>query len=153
VSKIILIGCGKTKRQERSAAAELYTGSLFRARLAYAQASGCPWWIISAKYGLVDPFQLIGPYDLTIADLPILERAVWGLDVVHAIIDRLPDSIQTAQDLRKVTVEIHAGADYADLLAGMVVVAGMTEARPMRGMSQGAQMAAYKSHRITKASK
>lgn len=78
----VIVGCGKTKRREWELAfdsgghfrwipkshplIELYTGNLFRARLAFAQAIGGPHWIISAFHGCRRPTYRSGWYERTI---------------------------------------------------------------------------------------
>lgn len=143
MSKIILIGCGKQKARARSIARELYTGSMFSARLRHAEQSGCPWWIVSAKHGLVLPDELLNPYDLTISDLSVLDKSAWPLNVVASLIDHLPESIQDARQLRAVLVELHLGADYAEPLIAVIQATGMSHSWPMRGLSQGEQMKTY----------
>jgi hypothetical protein len=69
VVKLIIVGCGKEKRQHECAAKDLYTGQLFRFSRTYAETFGDGWLIASAKYGLVPPSRLIEPYDRTIDQL------------------------------------------------------------------------------------
>ncbi len=45
---VLMLGCVKTKRTTPSPARDLYTGSLFTRRRGYAEASGCPWYVLSA---------------------------------------------------------------------------------------------------------
>ena len=64
----VLIGCVRTKRTVPAPAAELFAGPLFEGRRRYAVAGGLPWYVLSAKYGLLAPGDVIGPYDLYLAD-------------------------------------------------------------------------------------
>jgi hypothetical protein len=52
---VILLGCVKSKLDNRAKARDLYCSPLWRGRRAYAEASGLPWLILSAKHGLVEP--------------------------------------------------------------------------------------------------
>ena len=139
MSRIVLIGCGKQKREGVHAARDLYTGPLFTDRLAYAEATGLPWWIISAGCGLLDPDQAVPSYDVTIADLPAVDRAAWALTVAKALLDELPDDAR----LREVVVELHAGADYAELLRDVFIAVGLNVAWPVQGLGIGEQRAFY----------
>jgi hypothetical protein len=69
---------------------------------AYAEASGRPWLIVSAKYGLVVPSARIAPYDVTLAEMPAGERAAWGENTADAL-QRHYGSVSG------MTFEIHAG--------------------------------------------
>ena len=54
---IILVGCVKKKLGSDRVipAKDLYISRLYECRRAYAERYGCPWYILSAKYGLLDP--------------------------------------------------------------------------------------------------
>ena len=88
---LILIGCGKEKADSRKSlpARELYTGGLFRQRLAYAEsvAHETEINILSAKCGLVGLRQHVKPYDLTLDDASPIALAEWAAEVVHSIFE------------------------------------------------------------------
>lgn len=140
MSRILLVGCGKSKRAERAAARDLYTGPLFADRRAYAEATGDPWWVLSARHGIVDPDRELRPYDETMEGKPPVDRAAWAVGVVLQLLTELPDDV----DLRAVIVEIHAGEAYADQLADVLVAAGLSVDRPVRGLGIGEQRAWYR---------
>jgi hypothetical protein len=52
---VILIGCVRTKKAAASPASELFASPLFEGRRRYAVGSGRPWYILSAKFGLLAP--------------------------------------------------------------------------------------------------
>ena len=52
---VILIGCVRTKKAVASAASELFASPLFEWRRHHAAGSGRPWYIMSAKFGLLAP--------------------------------------------------------------------------------------------------
>ena len=63
------------KRSQPCPARDLYDdSSLWRGRRAYAERSGAPWCILSAKYGLLAPEVRINPYDLALKHLKRGER-------------------------------------------------------------------------------
>jgi len=65
LDRIVIVGCGAAKRDGPCAAADLYTGSLFRAgrRAAEALAPG-RWLILSARFGLLAPQVPVRRYEL-----------------------------------------------------------------------------------------
>jgi hypothetical protein len=67
-ANVVLVGCVRTKRAVASAASELFASPLFDGRRRYAVATGLPWYILSAKFGLLAPYDVIGPYDMYLAD-------------------------------------------------------------------------------------
>jgi len=75
---VILIGCTKEKLSHAAPARDLYTGRVFRASVAYAEAKGEPWAVLSALHGVVLPDAVIEPYDVTLADRPRAERLSWA---------------------------------------------------------------------------
>ena len=77
---ILLVGCvkGKLEWASRVAARKLYASPLWRSRRAYAEQAGRPWFILSAKYGLLHPEERIAWYDLDLSGLPAAERRTWS---------------------------------------------------------------------------
>ena len=49
------------------AAKDAYTKPVFRTWRSYAEQSGCPWFILSTKYGLITPDQPIQKYNVPIS--------------------------------------------------------------------------------------
>lgn len=145
MSRFILIGCGKSKKPGRHAAADLYTGNLFAARRRYAELAEAredspPWWIVSAEYGLLSPSTEIAGYDLTIRDLDPLDRAAWGLAVVAGILSELDDGTTP----RGVVLELHLGADYVEPIRDVAIAVGLKVDWPVQGMGIGEQLFWYK---------
>ncbi len=68
-SMIGLVACCKTKLAEPARAEELYCSPLFCKARAYCLARYRRWFILSAKYGLVDPGHVISPYNCTLLEL------------------------------------------------------------------------------------
>lgn len=100
MNRITLIQCTDSKLSddpdELFRAKELYTESrYFRKMRAWAEARGNPWYILSAKYGLLAPNEIITPYN---------ERGI-----------SKSQAIEVALHLRGIGVEcvdITAGRDY-----------------------------------------
>ena len=104
--RVGLVGCVKSKRSWAAPARELYRSPLFRGRLAWVERSCDRWFVLSAKHGLVEPDQVLDPYDLTLADLSRASRRTWSSQVVRAL-------EQALGDLSGVAMELHAGMTYS----------------------------------------
>jgi len=71
MKKLMIVQCGKQKKWNRYPdlgalrAAQAYTSSYFQKNLAYAKRFGDRWMILSAKYGFLDPDDLIENYNVT----------------------------------------------------------------------------------------
>lgn len=70
---VIIIPCTQEKIWDSQpmlgpvAAKDAYTKPVFRAWRSYAEQSGCPWFILSTKYGLIRPDHLIEKYNIPIS--------------------------------------------------------------------------------------
>ena len=141
-STVILVGCTKTKRAERSAARDLYDPSdLFRRRRSYAEATGLPWGILSAGCAVLDPDQLVDPYDMTIAQRRLVDPRGWAIGSIQGAF-RLAGLDPRTDDLR---LEVHAGIDYVRTLAlGLPAFdVSIDIAHPVAGMQIGQQKQHY----------
>lgn len=67
MNRIGLVSCASTKLSHPSPARDLYTSPLFRKACAYAELTCKSWYILSAKHGLLNPEQVIEPYDLKLS--------------------------------------------------------------------------------------
>ena len=86
--RIALVSCVKRKLTVPAAARELYISPLFRGLRDYAEVSTDAWYILSAKYGLLSPDDVIDPYELTLNRMPKAEREAWARRVEHQIAGR-----------------------------------------------------------------
>jgi hypothetical protein len=105
--RVLLLGCVKGKGAGPAPTRELDTSDLFRKRRPYADASGSPWFVLSALHGLVHPDDVLEPYDLALANQLVAYRARWGRHVVEQMERHLGP-------LRGTTFEVHAGAAYVE---------------------------------------
>jgi hypothetical protein len=55
------------------AAKEAYTKPAFLAWRAYAEQAGCPWFILSTKYGLIRPDQPIENYNVPVSRAAVID--------------------------------------------------------------------------------
>lgn len=70
-NKLVIIPCGKKKIWDDGIttgpvrAKDAYTGTMFKLGVLYARACDADWIILSAKYGLIRPYDEIENYDVT----------------------------------------------------------------------------------------
>ena len=128
---LLLVSCVKTKLAVPAAAKDLYISASFEKQRKYAEACGVPWFILSAKYGLVAPKERIEPHELYLPATSASYRASWGIRTV----DRLAE---LAGALQGITVEIARGPSIPRCGCGSAEVAGRRRCRPPRRAAQRA---------------
>lgn len=134
---LYLVSCVSKKSCDRSHAKDLYRSEWFKKARKFVERSGAPWYILSAKYGLLDPDELVTPYEQTLNKMPINERKLWATGVL----DRLLPMLTTQQ-----TVIVFAGVRYREfLMPSLRRVVGEVRA-PMEGMRIGEQLAWLSKH-------
>ena len=138
---LILVGCVKRKHHRAGPAKDIYTSTLWRYRRAYAESHGRPWYILSAKHGILTPGTWIKRYDLSLADLSASERREWSLRVLDELAAEVP-----ALDGK--TIEVHAGKLYVEYgLEKGLREAGAVIRRPLAHVvGQGRQYVWYREH-------
>jgi hypothetical protein len=123
-----LVACAGQKLQHPAPARELYVSQLFRKASAYAEASCDRWYILSAKHGLLDPDDVLEPYDLrlgTPAAPPVREWAAKVRGQLEAELAGLD-----------VTLIVLAGEQYRTALQG----SPWPYEVPMKGLGIGRQL-------------
>ena len=130
MAKIALIGCSKRKRCGTHPARELYTGSLFKKSLAYAQTKlkADAVFVLSALYGLVPLNKKITCYNVSLTTMPAAERRAWA--------EKLLKSLSKAASLEKDTFVILAGKKYYEYLRPHIPQAKL----PLKDMPNGKQL-------------
>lgn len=133
---VILVGCVKSKRATAAAAKDLYTSTLFTKERAYAERSTVPWYILSAKYGLIEPDEWLEPYEMYLPQTTRSYRHSWGAHVAQQLEGR-------EGPLSQKLVEIHAGAAYVDALLPPLTSLGAIVTQPLEGLRMGERLAWY----------
>ena len=134
---VLLIGCVGEKSVFSAPARDLYVSTLFRLRRAYAESLRLTWYILSAKYGIVDPEKVIAPYDTRLLDLSAPESRAWGGRVFTQL-------EATVGVLCGRTFEFHAGKSYVETVQPRLEAAGATVLWPLKGLRIGEQLHWYK---------
>ena len=128
---IYLVSCVKKKRSTPATAKDLYQSSLFTKSRAYVEKTGRPWFILSAKYGLVHPETVICPYEQTLTNMRINARLAWARQVLSQLEPHL-DGVRSVVFL--------AGKRYRELLKPDLRARDIDVSVPMRGLPIGKQL-------------
>jgi len=121
----------KQKLTVPAEARDLYISSLFRAMRRYAETHADTWYILSAKFGLLSPHQIVSPYELTLVDMTADERKRWATDVSGELLTLLPPGAG---------VMFLAGERYREHLEPFLTRHGFVVHVPMRGLPIGRQL-------------
>ena len=128
---VILVSCVSEKHDRPMPAGELYCSPWFQKARAFAERQATEWFILSAKYGLVTPDQVIEPYNETLNEKPVAERKDWSKKVVQELLIRCtPES----------SVVFLAGEKYREFLLPALREAGCSVKVPMEGLGIGEQL-------------
>ena len=92
MENIAFVSCVKGKRDNPSMAKDLYTSSLFKKARHYVEGRFDKWFILSAQYGLLDPEEVVEPYEKTLNNMGTVERKIWSNEVYDQIQNKLPGS-------------------------------------------------------------
>lgn len=130
-SSLYLVSCVKDKSTGPLPARELYTSDWFRKARSYVDRKGQPWFILSAKHGLVHPDDLITRYDLTLKTMKKADRYEWARKVFCQLQPHLAglDS-----------VIFLAGEPYREFLEPDLREVGLAVSVPMKGLRIGEQL-------------
>ncbi|MEA5495978.1 hypothetical protein VB834_17345 [Limnoraphis robusta Tam1] len=131
MKSIALVSCVAKKQERTSVAKDLYCSPWFKKAKAYVESQGWQWYILSAKYGLLEPEKLVEPYDQTLNQMPTQVRYEWAEDVFNHICRRFPE---------RGKVIILAGKKYRQYLCPHLEKAGYTIAVPLMGLGIGQQL-------------
>ncbi|MBN2549514.1 MAG: hypothetical protein JXB15_10175 [Anaerolineales bacterium] len=128
---IVLISCVSKKSLATSPARDLYTSDWFKKAARYAGEIADEWYILSAKYGLVHPDQVLDPYNATLKTMGKRARMNWA----DRVFTELKKHIQPGD-----TVVFLAGQAYREYLAEGISRLGCKIDIPMEGLRIGEQM-------------
>ena len=87
---VCFIGCVKTKRSHKCKSKELYDSPLFHYSYKYALKNFDKVAILSAKHGLLDPEDVIEPYEVTLNNMSKQDRIEWSNKTTNQISQRYP---------------------------------------------------------------
>lgn len=128
---VYLVSCVSQKQAESALGRELYISVWFRKAQDYVEALGCPWYILSAEYGLVSPDQVIAPYEKTLNTMPESARRQWANRVLAQLDEVVPNLSQ---------VVFLAGKRYREFLDDYLRNRKVDVSIPMEGLRIGEQL-------------
>lgn len=80
-----LVSCCKTKLPQAAEARDLYQGTLFKLSVSWLLGRVDDWAILSAKHGVLLPWEMVEPYEQTLVGAPRREVEAWeelaGMDL------------------------------------------------------------------------
>jgi hypothetical protein len=131
MSVVYLVSCVAGKRSSPTLAKDLYVSEWFRRAREYVEAMGGPWFILSAKYGLVSPDELLEPYEETLNTMSKGERRAWA-DRVQRQMDQRPT--------RTDRIVVLAGKHYREFLMDYLRRRAAIVDVPLEGLRIGEQL-------------
>jgi hypothetical protein len=153
VTHVVLVACSKSKLNTPAHAQALYKGQLFEKSKAYAKqlvedGEADAWYILSAKHGLVEPREMIDPYDETLTDASVEEKREWGQQIILQLKDVAPTMYTP------VTHIILGGKDYYKPIRSfwedVHEVRRRTFMAPFEGMAGNGEMMQWLDERLEK---
>ncbi len=124
-AELYLVACVKTKQSRPAPARDLYISNWFVKARTCVERSGQSWYILSAKYGLVEPNELIEPYEKTLKKMRADDRRAWARGVIEALEPRLIDVK---------SVVFLAGQNYRECIVPALHRRGIAVSVPMEGL-------------------
>ena len=129
--RIYLVSCVAEKSPTPAPARDLYLSTWFKLARARVERDQAPWFILSAKHGLLDPNTVVEPYDETLNRMGMAARRAWADRVQAQMTERLPDAHE---------VVIFAGARYRENLEDYLRARFPLVSIPMKGLRIGEQI-------------
>ena len=127
-ARVVLIGSSGVTADGPVPVAELFRSPGFARAREHAVHSQLPWFVLSAKHGLLEPDDVVAPYDLELGDASTVYRSAWGEWVAAQLGERV--------QLQGATVEVHGGVDFAQPLRQPLARRGAALELPLPGTWQ-----------------
>ncbi|WP_291811506.1 DUF6884 domain-containing protein [Limnobacter sp.] len=124
---VVLVSCGKHKLDYSASAKDSYVSRRFKAAREFAENFGSSWFILSAKHGLVEPDQVIAPYDQDLNALTAQSKALWVETIVSGLLKR---------NLVSQYIVVLAAGPYAELLRERLKREGFLIIYPLNDMAE-----------------
>lgn len=134
--KIALVSCTKLKQNYPCEAQNMYLPSqLFKKARNYIENNNNYdiWFILSAKYGLLKPTDIIEPYNITLNTMKKNEIVEWSYKVYNQLC-----TFELSQ------VDFYAGEKYRKYLIPLLQNKNINIEVPLKGLGIGQQLKFYK---------
>ncbi len=127
--KIVLVSCARKKLSTVAEAQDLYVSPLFRLSLAYAKSlKPDAIFILSAKYGLLRPEEIVTWYDETLNEMSMADVRAWSVGALS--------QLSRAADLKRNEFVLLAGERYRRFIEPELRHVRV----PLRGLRIGQQL-------------
>jgi hypothetical protein len=133
-----LVSCVGKKRASPTLAKDRCVSEWFLRVRRFVESKGSPWFILSAKYGLVEPDQILAPYEQTLNTMSIAERRAWARRVEAQMDQQLPNFGR---------IVVFAGQRYRGFLMDYLKRRWVVEV-PLEGRRIGEQLS-WLGHQVT----
>lgn len=130
IDRLALLALAGAQRSRPANAQDLCTSRWFILARAYVIAQDCPWYLLSAKHGLIAPTQVIKPFEFDLVRMSADERRAWAERVASQAREQLPISRQ---------ILLLAGMKYRDFLTPYLAEITESVHMPLDGLSVGLQ--------------
>jgi hypothetical protein len=124
-ARVVLIGSAGETADGPVPVGDLFRSPGFARAREHAVHSRLPWFVLSAKHGLLEPDDVVAPYDLELGDASTVYRSAWGEWVAAQLGERVR--------LPGATVEVHGGVDFAQPLRQPLARRGAALELPLPG--------------------
>lgn len=131
MAKICLVSCASSKLPHKAKAGDIYTSTLFQYAKAVAKRDYDQWYILSAMHGLLNPENVIEPYNKTLNGQDRTQRKDWARKVLQELLKKLKQGD---------SITFFAGDNYREYLVADLVASGYTCATPLEGLGLGQQI-------------
>ena len=112
-------------------AEDMYISQLFMGMRRYAEQNADAWFILSAEHGVLQPDQVIAPYERTLKKMPKRDRVAWAERVQRQLLELLPAGAM---------VVVLASAPYREGVVPFLKSHGFKVEVPMVGLKFGQQL-------------
>lgn len=130
---VLVAGEGEQREAGLWAARELYVGEWFGWARRYARLVGKRGFVLSGRYGLLRPGQVLAPYERRLGERDGMQRRDWAREVLRVLAHY--------ERIRGGAFVVLAGAVYREFLVPLLLKNGAIVEVPMAGMGIGEQIA------------
>lgn len=131
LERLYLVSCVSKKLEHAAPARDLYRSTWFVFARRVIERERAPWYILSAKHGLVHPDSVIAPYDRSLNTMRVADRRDWA----KRLESQMDESLPSAKE-----VIVFAGQRYREHLEDYLRRRFDSVTVPMRGLGIGQQL-------------
>lgn len=103
--EVAVINCGAEKQYKKCKAKDLYTGSLFVASRKFAQSNYSQYCILSAKYHVLMPDDIVKPYDMFLGNFTKQQKQEWWQETAKQLMVKFSTGTK---------FDFYVGQDYVE---------------------------------------